>query len=176
MPLARRSHATRRATSRSRHAPSVAGNNANFYYVHFARAHYKENVLNGGGPQTDDSILENYNRTKKKMKSHTFHGGARRKGHKWKVKIAVQDRDQQGRLIPDSYHFKTYWRKAPIADFESVHRRCAISKRIARKRGALLSLRPSAKMEHVKDSKDEARKGWNETTGSNLKALKERVS
>uniref|UniRef100_A0A7S3C4Y2 Uncharacterized protein n=1 Tax=Haptolina ericina TaxID=156174 RepID=A0A7S3C4Y2_9EUKA len=117
-----------------------SANTSCWAYPHYAKAHSKEGARNGGGPQTDDSILENYNRTKKRMKRHTFHGGRLRKGHKIKVKMAVQDRDSNGKLIPDSYHIKHYYKRANLNAFESVHRRCAVSKRIARKRGLTASL------------------------------------
>lgn len=148
-------------------------NKANWYYPHWARAHYLENASNGGAAQTDDTILENYNRAKKRLRNRVFKGGRRSSKETYTVKVAVQEYDAEGKPTGE-YLIKKYKRKAPMADFEAIHRRCAIGKRLERKKPAP-ALKASAKAALMSRVKSEEKRGWIEVTQGRLLDLKARV-
>ena len=178
------------------------GNTANWYYPHWARAHYKENALNGGAAQTDDSILETSNKVdrdpnpnpnpnlhphpvsrdpnpnphpnqeKKKLKRHVFNGGSRKKNKKWKVTIQVEDRDGDGKGL-GTYHTVSFYRRAMMADFAEVQRKHLIGKRIARKQQLPRVLHP--KIDETQKVKSELAQQGVSKTESSLHAVGTRV-
>eukprot|EP00966_Prymnesium_polylepis_P152734 3528037-Prymnesium_polylepis.1 len=130
-PRAARASARDSWASPHRWRVALAGNNARWYYPHWVRAHYKETCVNGGAQQTDDTILENYNKNMKNLKGDLFHGGRRKSSKMWEVKILVEDRDEEGNGL-GTFSQRKYLRKAPMADLEALTRKSAIGKRIAR--------------------------------------------
>ena len=148
-------------------------NCANWYYPHWARTHYAENTLNtGGAQQTDDTIIENFNKTVQATKGYVFQGGRRSSSDTYEVRMQVEDRDEEGNGL-GTYSIKKYKKKAPVADFEAVQRRCAIGKRIMRRQP--VPRRKSGKMRATVALKSEERKGWVEAVGGALKEVKSRV-
>eukprot|EP00966_Prymnesium_polylepis_P041811 971095-Prymnesium_polylepis.1 len=61
----------------------------------------------------------------------------------------------------------TYKKKAPVADFEAVQRRCAIGKRILRKQP--VPCKRSGRMQATIALKSGVRKGWVEAVGGAIK-------
>ena len=81
---------------------------------------------------------------------------------------------RSGWNIPQQIAQEKYKRKAPMADFEAIHRRCAIGKRLERKKPAP-ALKASAKAALMSRVKSEEKRGWIEVTQGRLLDLKARV-
>eukprot|EP00966_Prymnesium_polylepis_P166233 3842804-Prymnesium_polylepis.1 len=86
--------------------------------------------------------------------------------------MQVEDRDEEGNGL-GTYSLKKYRRKAPVADFEAVQRRCAIGKRIMRKQP--VPRKKSGKVRAAVAMKSDEAKGWVEAVGGALKEVKERA-